>query len=305
MRLEKFTKYFGRVGRVVALLAIVLPAFAQDPHAPSGLMPQGRNKGRPIEVDKQRSFKIIEQTLDKDGGVYRIANIAHGYRFYIGTIDLKNIERLVFQMEYFPPEWIAAHTQVRVDFKPDSPVQLTDQICGADCPQITAKSLVFSNEAVPVVGGPRYSLQKSIAPNFALAYRLLTLETKVAHQVGSEGNRVDQWEIILQSDKTRAGLVAQFLRDFHDPSMTQVYHLLKRNCTNTLFESIDRYLSNPRDWGDRFQTMMPIWSRHALRGRNLIHREKLEPLEKEFANALSTEEVFGKRPETHRSSEIK
>ena len=290
--------------------------FPNDPFEPSGKMPEGPFKGRCIETEERRSYillknkqeeKVITEEkklryLDPKVKYQFIANVNHEKKFWTAAIPVENpIERVVFQVEHFPPEWIAAHTQLRFDFKDGAKPILFSQTDASREP-VSLKSLVLSIEAVPMRGGPTYDLIKGIHEYFALGVRLVSLEDKVDHIVFDVVDTTDQFVIQFQDMKKLIAnsvlkpvegidsnqilyqkLWAFALKNRADPKMIQMYDTIKKSCTNSLFEMFDDFMKHHRNLLDRAATALPIIAKQALEYRGLIgDNSKLLSLNQEF-----------------------
>jgi|GEM_PF-3739835 len=62
-----------------------------------------------------------------DEGRLIVANLEHQGAFHLASLNIDSISKIIFQIERFPPEWIAAHTQLRLQFKDNDAVKLFDQ----------------------------------------------------------------------------------------------------------------------------------------------------------------------------------
>lgn len=250
-----------------------------DPFAPEARMPFGPYQGTCLDLSVRRSFKILTNKEVKIAGlfpqdVFYIANVSHNQKFWIAKID-KNfkVRRIVFQMEKFPPEWVAAHTQLRIQFT--SPIQLYRQ----DDTRITntTNELIFSVEAVSPINGPRYGLFKGTQDKFGLAYRMTSIEEKARHIGIEQDHTTYQWVLALE-EYQRDSIFNIILNEYHDPEMSFVYHTLKKNCTNELFDIMGLGLGFNFNRFERFQTSLPIISAKILRKLNLIDHSVKLPL---------------------------
>jgi hypothetical protein len=188
---------------------------------------------------------------------------------------VEQISRVVFQIERFDPKWIAAHTQLRFDFK--SPVQLTRQVLGS-LERTEVMSLVFSVEALPMRTGPSYDLIKGTQSYYGLSYRITSLDQKIQDVVLGEKNPVDQFALNLSAQKSQ-DLFTQILKNHSSKEITELYHTVDRNCTNVLFENLDQMLNKDRWLFNRATRALPILSPGLLYQRGLTdqHGNVYEP----------------------------
>lgn len=250
-----------------------------DQFEPKNGMPAGPFKNKCLSSNQRRNFYLLSPyqglahgyadaiTNEKDP---IIANISHNDRFVMAQIPMRSIKRIIFQMERFAPEWIAAHTQLRFDF--DTFIELRDQ----KNPKVvlgTTKSLVFTVEAVPMVEGPGYDLVKGTKGYFALSYRITSLEQKYQDVVIKEKNTVNQFLLNFSKIETQQ-IFRQILHKYFHPTFKsnyyEMYHTLNRNCTNVLFELFDQYLMKKRGIFHKSTTAIPVISKSTLALRNLL-----------------------------------
>jgi hypothetical protein len=249
-----------------------------DPFEPSGEMPSGKFKGKCLDTGNQRSYRIL--TLEEAAKVVPapaltnqlvwIANVNHQGKFWVGGFPKEDgIGDIVFQVEHFPPELVAAHTELRFNFKPQNKITLYPQMIGSTEPSTEISTVILSNEAIPMRTGPTYDLVKGTEGYYGLAIRMVSLEDKVQHIVFDMRDTTDQYRLKIEdSEINRFWDLAQ-AKDY-DPKMQQMYDTLQHNCTNILFELIDSFQGHSRDTMDRATTALPIIAKEALNKRDFI-----------------------------------
>lgn len=260
---------------------------ANDPFEPNGGMPSGPFKGKCLVTEERRSFRVL--TLEEAAKVVPagelnpdlqwVANVNHQGKFWVAGLPKKDgIADIVFQVEHFPPEVIAAHTELRINFKPDRKLRLYPQV-GTAAP-VELSAIILSVEAVPMRGGPTYDLIKGVQGYFGIASRLVSLEDKVAHIVFDARDTTDQYLLKIKGDELDRFWQLALAR-LNDPEMQNMYDTLRHSCTNSLFEVLDEFQGRTRGWRNRAVTAMPILAKQALEYRSLID-ETLPTLNEEF-----------------------
>ena len=263
----------------------------QDPWEPNAKLGSGPHAGLCVDTANVRSFRRLSRAeVEKIPvlGGYDVtqfdffANVQHLNNFWIAAIPNSNrISRIVFQAEHFPPEAIAAHTQLRVDFYPGREPMLYLQT-DLTRPPVKMNSLVVSNEAAKVRGGPDFNLVTGIESYFAFGKRIISLPDVVAH-TQSVQHWTEQYELRFPSDQRRDDLLDFALDYFSDPEMNTIYNTIFHNCSNSLYEAFDAYTGRTRgDW-DRAQTTLPLAFRSSLHERGMIDdQSELPSLNEEF-----------------------
>lgn len=255
---------------------------ANDPFAPNGIMPSGRFAGQCLDISQRRSFRILtkeeagtivppSELVNFDRSVF-LANVGHDGKFWVGKFPKDGVDVLTFLVERFPPRWLAAHSMLRFDFKPGFEPVLFPQVREAGDAPVKLRSFVLSVEGVPLIDGPSFGPITALQEYFGLAKRIVSLDQKVKQVVLDEEDLVRQYRIKLAGKELDAFWMMA-LHDLHDPEMQQIYHLLKRNCMNALFEVFDHYLGRARYLRNRIATFLPTVTRSALKNRGLWDRE--------------------------------
>lgn len=262
----------------------------RDPYAPDGIMASGKHAGECLDIDHFRSFRrltLAEVSENASLSGYNfakydfISNVQHENRFWIAVLP-KNakVVRTVFLVEPFPPEWIAAHTELRFDFDEDSQPILFNQVGPVE--SVKLSSLVLSSEAAPLRNGPTYNLYSATKDYFVISRRLMSIP-QVLHQVRGSGHEVDQYLLRLSVARNGDEFWKFSLDFFHDPEMKAIYHTLYRNCSNSIFEGFDVFYQRPRPLWERAATTLPFLFRVTLQERGLLEKTvKLPKLTHEF-----------------------
>ena len=309
-----------KLGFVLALCLATSASGAEcapssDPFAPSGIMPSGSLAGQCLEINhgvgdpdipKRRSFraltpkeasKVIPQSVidSADPDIRYIANISHDGDFWVGMFhDQDAIESLSFQIEHFPPELLAAHVELRFNLKAGKSVRLFSQTDRLK-PPTKISNFLMTVEGVPVVGGPKFNLKDALKDKFGLAKRIVSLKDKVDTVVFKEMNTVDQIPIAFNAEQ-RNRFWKMALEDLSDPEMMETYHLIRKNCTNSIFELLDHFLGRERKLINRIATTIPTVARRSLALRKIIDTEiELQTLNEEFggpSRALACESLL-------------
>lgn len=265
---------------------------AQDPFEPDARIGSGPHAGECVDTTNYRSFRLLENSdvanlpgaiATLDPTKYRfIANVQHFGKFWVAAIPSGDlVSRMIFQAEHFPPNWLAAHTQTRVDFKPGMEPLLflqTDFMA----PPVKMSSLVLSNEAVPFRGGPAFNLITGIGGSFAFGKRLVSLPDEV-EKIRTAKHWTEQYELRFGTDERQNRFWNFALQVFNDPEMKQVYDTLEHNCSNSIYEAVDLFEGRSRGTWDRAETTMPLFFGYSLRSRALIDdHSELKSLNEEF-----------------------
>jgi len=269
-------------------LFLSLNTFAQEPHCkqlidddfePAREMVKGPRAGHCLDTSQIRPLQLI--ALNQDNAF--VANVSHAGQFWTGEIELTKeaIKRAIFIIESFPPEAIAAHTELRFDFNLGHEVILRGQNETNLNEVRKLSSIVISFEAWDTINGPGYSFTRGMKDYFALAPRLVSLEDIVQVIVVKYKHKNKQVELNLNSEETLDVLKGLLEKGDRIGRNDITYHTIKRNCTNQLFQVLDRVLEMKRGMIRKMSEFLPIWSKGILKRRKLI-REELPSLEVEF-----------------------
>lgn len=184
-----------------------------DPFAPSGIMPSGPHQGTCLKIHEARSYRFItEEEFKKATFAAEVsfstnstffANVQHEGAFWLGVMDEDSISDVVFQVERFPPEWIAAHTQLRFNFRPGKGMKLYSQTDGGKTTSFL-REVILTVEAVGYIGGPEYDLIKGMKGRYGLAKRIVSLRDKYLHMIVNQDHTVNQYRLNFDAKKSNA-----------------------------------------------------------------------------------------------------
>lgn len=251
--------------------------FLGDEYESKVLLPGGSHKGGCADTTSARSVMLLPEPSDPN--VIRVANVGHNGSFWIAEFPKKGVEDVIFQMERFPAAVPAAHTQIRLKFKKDSPVRMTNQLDSSK--QILLREFALSTEAIGQKGW-KYDIFKGMKDEYLTAYRITSLADKYKWMVVTQKHSVVQWPLNLDEAEKQLVLPA-YVKRANEKGMSSTYHTLWRNCTNELFKVFDSTL---RYGGLRalpvvftkINEMYPVIVHGALNSRGLIRYRDLPPV---------------------------
>jgi hypothetical protein len=277
---------------VVALTVPSVTTFAEevdcrsnlsDKYEPNAVMPKGPYKGqclsdhaRPVvETEESRNQPIWKEYIE-------IANVSHLGEYYIAKIPVNGIDKIIFQLEYFPAAVPAGHTQTRLMFKKETPVTLTPQDTSRSHEEITVDNLVFSVEATGHIGY-KFDIFNGLKNHFATVYRVKTLEGFVKRVIIEKNRKVEQWVLKLEKNEMRKFLV-NYINESSQNQYKNMYNTLTVNCTNELVRILDKGVQYK--WNEvvgkfvaKAAEFYPNIIRTALIGRGLLPRNKSTDIE--------------------------
>jgi hypothetical protein len=183
------------------------------------------------------------QLINKSNDIYKVSNIRWDHepprddRPGISVtkdtvIDTLKIKRVLFILEPFAPEYIAAHSMLFFEMDPQ----------GVTCIDSAGKKLkssgiVFSMEAF-LEKGDSYDLKKGLGKNFRNIMQLCTLEDRYNMTLAKRGHKLRPFELNL--NKTQQQNLLKAALDFacldHN---AEFYNTYVKNCTNTLIQLIN------------------------------------------------------------------
>jgi len=213
-----------------------------DPFEPLERIPRGAYREHCYVTRAARPAVVLDDERAAPYGGTRddelvLANVFHDHRFWVARIPLDGVDRVLFQLEYFPAIVPAGHTQMRVRFRDDAPVVLIAQ-SGSDAGQyVTVQDLVVSVEAIGQPGY-EYDLLRGLVNDFGAVYRVTSLAAKVDHMIVERQHRVEQWELYLEPGEPRH-LIENFFYESDTRRMQSMYNTLFVNCTNEAIRILD------------------------------------------------------------------
>ena len=253
--------------------------FLGDKYESKALLPAGSHKGECADTTQARSVIQVTEASALDKDIIRVANVGHNGSFWLAEFPKNGVEDVIFQMERFPAAVPAAHTQIRLKFKKESPVRLTDQLDPTK--QIFLREFALSTEAIGQKGW-KYDLIKGMKDEYLTAYRITSMADKYKWMVLTLKHSVEQWPLDLTEDEKQSILPA-YVKRATEKGMLSTYHTLWRNCTNELFKVFDSTL---RYGGLRaipviftkINETYPVIVHGALNSRGLIRYRDLPPV---------------------------
>lgn len=264
---------------LILLILISLPVFSsetcqdptQDMQTIDGIaMPKGPLKGQCVATNEGRPVEEIERSEN----TLIVKNVSHNSGFVVAKINLDDIQDAIFQLEKFPPEWLAAHTQLRIRFKSES-VKLAASEEDLDNGKLisSTKDLIVTNEALGVKGFV-YALVPGAMDNYLIATRITTLQEKIRIMIHRDHHTVKQFLLNLTPDEITELLIATIYKAKNE-AYSVMYNTLKKNCATDIFKLIDDSLktSTPqRNISNFYETLsfLPIIAPNILKDSGLL-----------------------------------
>lgn len=263
-----------------------------DPFDPKSqaLVATGKYKGKCQDSVHKRTAQLLSQEaaapfyktadLTPRSGLIAVANISHNDQFWVALIPVNQAEKMIVQMERFPPKWIAAHTQIRVQFSENSDVILIPQSKKNTNPMIKVKDLVFSSEYNAPADVP-YDLFKGLNtqdPHFAINHRVTSLQDKVTKMVIEEKHQVEQFALNLTPAEIKTFFKNWFSRSAKE-KMSKMYSTLTCSCTTELYRVIDDYVDYAKRGTKKPRSVgrIPVLVHYDLKSRKLLQEGKKFP----------------------------
>ncbi|MDD0854405.1 DUF4105 domain-containing protein [Halobacteriovorax sp. GB3] len=263
--------------------------FYDDPYETFSRVPKGKYKGVCLDLEKRRNLKRV--TNNQDSLV--IANFLHEGKYWKASIPNGNIfKRVILQVEFFPPEWIAAHTQMRFDLKEGKQITLEGQNETNKGEILHLSSLIISFEALKSIKGEKYSLFRGLMDRYALSARMFSLKTAYNHIVIKKKHKNQQLLLSFNDKQVRTLFDYYVDRANRNSNHKEMYNTLKNNCTTEIYDGLQFVRRMPKLTLDIFGKEIPlIRKKHFLSflpvtaRKHLVKREILKdillPLEKE------------------------
>lgn len=270
---------------MVALLSILLISsslFASDKcldptqemrSIPGRAIHKGPLKGQCLATDEGRPIELVE----KNNQILVLNQFQHNNEFVTASVDLSDIQDAIFQLEKFPPEWLAAHTQLRIRFKTPS-VQLfkNGKALGS------VRDLIITNEALGVKGFV-YNLVPGAMNNYVILTRITSLDEKIRTMITRDRHTVKQIKLNLTVPEIKK-LIEDTLVKAKEENWDVMYNTLTKNCATDIFMLINQSLEN-RSIPNYYETIsfLPIMAPKILKDSGLIDEEMID-LNAEIAN---------------------
>lgn len=257
-------------------------------------------RGLPI-VPAKRSIQYLtpEQAAayhPKPGEVV-FANFYHEGKFWIAKVDPDKVDRATMQLESFGKTPAHVHSNLRFTMKDGAEVELYPQTSNpkdAAAPAVKLKDLIVSDEGFSPSGGPWQVGKGLFHDEFALAYRVKSLDEVIYENAIKDTRPVSQFPLCLEQS-TCSTLLKNNLAESNSKGLKETYHLFKRNCTSELFRQIDAVTAagltgKAKALVGSYGNWVPGWAGKALACRGLLDKKALaetQNLEKEKADELN------------------
>lgn len=265
-------------------------------------MPSGRHRGVCLETEVDRNYRFLSLSeLSKmppllsynPKSFHFIANFKHAGKFWVAVMPkFDAVDRVIYQLQRVPPKWVAAHTMLRVTFKPGKEVTLFSQT-DRDASPVRIDSIYLSNGAFSMRGGPRYNLYNAARGLFALSKKMGSTE-EILSELALLKQDIDQYLITFPNEMSAQSYWDFALKFYHDPDVEQIYNTFDENCSTTLFAGFDRFIdfdSTRLDWAT---TVVPVLTIQALKDRAMITKSsRMKSLNEEFGR----QKTMGEMPE--------
>lgn len=280
--------------------------FKNDPYENFATMAEGDYKGKCLETTTNRNFNVIEIKEDRS---FVIANFFHKDKFWKATIPSGDIfKRAIIQVEYFPPEWIAAHTQIRFDLNEGETITLEGQNETNFGEVEKINSFVISFEALKAVDSIGYDLFKGTQDYFAFTVRMFSTLESYKKIVLTQKHQNEQIELNFNKKELKKLFDYYINRGQKNVDNQEMYHTVFNNCTTEIYEGFEftrelplierdkkrfdrkvgrwvkvgkRYVSKPLPAFGRTKKMLPVNAKWYADFRE-ITKGFIAPLEEEF-----------------------
>ena len=242
--------------------------FENDPYETFAKMPKGEFKGECLNTTEQRNLNLIEVKEDRS---LVIANFYHKGKYWKAEIPSGDIfKRAILQVEYFPPEWIAAHTQIRFDLEEGQAIKLTGQNETNLGETEEIDSFVFSFEAIKAVDSISYDLIKGMQDNFGLTVRMFSTLESYKKIVLKQKHKNQQIELNYNKVELKKLFDYYVSRGQKNINQNEMYHTVYSNCTTEIYEGFEFTRDLPL-------ISVPVRKRDHIRKRFVIVGRKMVP----------------------------
>lgn len=198
---------------------------------------------RIVDQDAHRNDQKPSALVSKSDGIYNVTNVRWdnepekdgrpAFSVFKNTkIDTSKIKRVLFILEPFPPESIAAHSMLFFEVEKG----------GVTCVDKSGKTLestglVFSMEAF-MEKGVSYDLKKGLGKNFRNVMQLCTLENRLSFTLDQRRHKLRPFDLKL-SQSQRVELFKSAVDFACLDHNAEFYNTYVKNCTNTLIQLIN------------------------------------------------------------------
>jgi hypothetical protein len=257
--------------------------FVSSRFIPTTLMPSGgKFAGQRTEYQRRRALVPLtageKAKLGVDRSARIFANLRHKGKFFIGIFPKANVtQSVVSQVKITKKHWAAqerpeaqsieVHSELDFEFHPSKGVKLvaeqilrneaeesrTEEIRTLPAPEELA-ALVLSVEAVRSAREPMAPfIPASLGPNFAVMARIVSAAERDLQHLEDPSRIVRIHTLDFSRVTTRApsklapadALWERVIRENVTKGASQTYDVVRKNCTNSLFQLLDETLSYP------------------------------------------------------------
>ena len=246
-----------------------------DRFEPRSRFLQGPWQGQCHDTRQRRPVGLLSDEDREDypqfEGYLAIYNVYHQDSFWIAFVPEEALSTVYFQLEYFPAIIPAGHTQLRLEY--DFPVFLLGQSEANKGRIDEVYDLTLSVEAV-TRPGDQYDLIKGTQENFAVAFRVTSMEARYEDMVLRQDHHVEQWRLQLEPAEQQA-LLFHYVTESTEHQLDYAYHTLFKNCTTEIIRILDEVVQynwreNIRRFLVKVTEIYPNIVRAALIARNLL-----------------------------------
>jgi hypothetical protein len=246
--------------------------------------------GQPLDLSERRPAVDLAATIFAEKyhrpGSRLIGNFFHRGRFYVVRVPNSGVRSVYFQLAYFPPiilrRYVAAHSLLRYEMNPESPVQLVAEMPSVetldrwksqptsalqDLPEPLPESedtkiynVAISAEAQWTQNDPhkKYDLLRGSRGAFIQVVRFVSLETRY-EEFFRYGNPVGQMKY-SESPEIASQILNAGLEISQRDGLTKLYDTFWYNCTTLAFDIVEAVVDRDRRLGflrEFFQRRVP------------------------------------------------
>ena len=252
-----------------------------DPFEIGAYINFGKHHDKCYDSIEKRPVKLISHTPSiEEGERIWVANFHHRNKYYAASIPFVHIQEAQMQIESFPSQVPAAHTQLRLKMSPEHPIRLYSQRSWS--PANTEEVLYELYDVILSVeaGGPKgfaYDIFRGTEDEFVLVLRLKSLWQSADWMIVQQNHEVKQ--LVLNLGSEQLGRMMKYYAEKGDSMGIQYpYHTLTKNCGNELLKFIDEVSSYswPRRLLIRANPMLdayPVMMKESLIMRGVLSHE--------------------------------